>query len=139
MAPATELIATGVRVATEQTQGTFLMRAVGRGSFTAAADATAQIGRPGGHLVAPFVFCATAPGHSPPPLIPDATSSTGFKVNVFAIGFEYDIYGNDIKDNGKDCGNPSSTFRGLVNTGRTYPLPGGWDTVPGDTTGPPSA
>ena len=86
--------------------------------------------------MAPFVFCATAPGHCPPPLIPDATTSTGFKVNALAIGHEYDIYGDDIKNNGKDCGNPSNSFRGLVNTGRTYPLPGEWDTDPGNTNGP---
>jgi Flp pilus assembly protein TadG len=132
----TKSSAAGVRVTTQQTQDTFFMKVVGTDDFTANADATAQIGRPGGSFVAPFVVCGTAPGHIPQLLLPDATSSTGFMVNAAAIGVEYSIYGNDIKNNGRDCGNPSSSFRGNVNTGGTYPLPGEWDTDTGNKNGP---
>ena len=136
MAPATRLVAAGVHVGTEQTKATIFMKVVGTQNFTANADATAQIGRPGGSYVAPFLVCATAPGHVPPQLIPDATSSTGFKINTAAIGVEYSIYGNDIKTGGRDCGNPSSSFRGNVNTGSDYPMPGEWDTTTGNKNGP---
>ena len=119
-----------------QTQGTFFMQVVGQATFTAAADATAQIGRPAGTSWRRSSSAATAPGHSPPVLLPDAHALTGFKVNDLAKGVKYDIFGNDIKDQGRDCGNPSSSFRGLVNTVGTYPLPGDWDTDTGNTNGP---
>jgi hypothetical protein len=143
MSPATKAVAAGVRVTTANTEDTFFMKAVGTKSFTANADATAQIGRPGGSYVAPFLVCATAPGHVPPILVPDATSPTGFVVNdgtkgygPTAIGAEYSIYGNDIKDGGRDCGNPSQSFRGNVNTSGQYSIPGEWDTDTGNRNGP---
>jgi Flp pilus assembly protein TadG len=138
MSQATKDIAAGVLVATKQTQETFFMGVVGQNDFTATADATAQIGRPGGNFVTPFVFCGTAPGHVPPVLIPGTgpTSVEGFIINDLAVGNPYSIYGNDIKNDGRDCGNGSSSFRGLANTGDTYPLPGDWDTVTGNHNGP---
>ena len=136
MPQATKDAAAGVVVTTTQTQDTFFMRVVGNTTFTAGASATAQIGRAGGTYVAPFLVCGTAPGHVPPLLLPDATSATGFVVNELAIGTEYSIYGNDIKDDGRDCGNPSQSFRGNVNTGSSYPIPGEWDTDTGNRNGP---
>ena len=136
MPQATKDEAAGVVVTTTQTQGTYFIRVVGNTTFTAGASATAQIGRAGGTYIAPFLVCGTAPGHVPQILLPDATSPTGFVVNAFAIGTEYSIYGNDIKSGGRDCGNPSSSFRGNVNTGSSYPIPGEWDTDTGNRNGP---
>jgi hypothetical protein len=134
--PATDY--SGVLVETEQTQDTFFMKAVGHSSFTAAADATAQVGQVGGSFVAPFVFCGTAPGHSPQVLVVDSDpeSETGFKVNDLAVGSVYSVYGNDIKNNGRDCGNPSSSFRGNADTSQEYQIPGEWDTTTGNKNGP---
>lgn len=142
MSPATALVAAGVRVTTSSTQETFFMRALGNTSFTAGADATAQIGRPGGPYVAPFLVCATAPGHVPQILVPDAAGPEGFSVNPAAIGVTYDLYGNEIKQDGKDCGNDSSSYRGNVCLEQngcdapSYSIPGSWDADTGNENGP---
>ncbi|MFZ6003847.1 MAG: pilus assembly protein TadG-related protein [Actinomycetota bacterium] len=142
MSPATRLVAAGVRVTTGSTQETFFMRALGNTSFTAAADATAQIGRPGGPYVAPFLVCATAPGHVPQILIPDLAGPEGFSVNPAAIGVTYDLYGNEIRQDGKDCGNDSSSYRGNVCLDEnscdapSYSIPGSWDADTGNANGP---
>lgn len=136
MSASTRAAAAGVKVTTQQTRDTLFMRVVGNETFTAGASATAQIGRAGGNYVAPFLVCATAPGHVPQILVPDTSSPTGFAVNPNAIGAEYSIYGNDIKSDGRDCGNPSSSFRGNVNDSASYPLPGEWDTDTGNRNGP---
>jgi hypothetical protein len=136
MSPSMRAAAAGVRVTLDQTQDTIFLKLVGTSTFTANADATAQVGRPGGSYVAPFLVCGTAPGHVPPMLVPDGASATGFSVNPAAIGVEYSIYGNDIKADGRDCGNPSSSFRGNVNTAGSYALPGDWDTDTGNRNGP---
>ncbi len=138
MNPAFQTLVAGVKVGTSNTRDTFLMQAWGAETFTAVANATAQIGRPGGSYVAPFLVCATAPGHFPPLLIPDPTSTTGFAVNPLAIEpeNEYIIYGNAIKLEGRDCGNPSGSFRGNVNTSSNNQLPGDWDTDTGNANGP---
>lgn len=142
MSAATKNVAAGVRVTTEQTQDTFFMQVVGTSTFTANAEATAQIGRPGGNYIAPFLVCGTAPGHVPQILLPDATTSSGFAVSELAIGAEYSIYGNDIKDDGRDCGNPSSSFRGNVCADKnkcsapSYSIPGEWDADTGNANGP---
>jgi Flp pilus assembly protein TadG len=142
MSPAARAVVAGVSVTTEQTQPTIFMQAVGTSTFTARADATAEIGRPGGRFIAPFIVCGTAPGHIPQLLLADATSNTGFKVNSAAIGSEYTIYGNDIKTGGRDCGNPSSSFRGNVCIDKNkcsspaYTIPGEWDADTGNANGP---
>lgn len=136
LSPAAQSAAAGVRVTAESRKDTVFLQVVDHRSFTARADATAQIGRPGGTFVTPFLFCGTAPGHVPKVLLPDATSATGFTVNAAAVGTEYQIYGNDIKTLGRDCGNPSSSFRGNVNTSGTFAVPGDWDSDTGNANGP---
>jgi Flp pilus assembly protein TadG len=134
--------AAGVEVVTERTRETFFIRVVGADDFTARAQATAQVGRAGGDFTAPFIVCGTAPGHVPPLLVPDATNPAGFTINEGAVGAEYDIYGNDIRDLGRDCGNPSSSFRGNVCLEKSkcsapsYPIPGEWDADTGNANGP---
>jgi Flp pilus assembly protein TadG len=136
--------AAGVAITLSNTEDTFFMKVVGSSTFTAAADATAQIGQPGGSFAAPFLVCATAPGHIPQILVPDATTTSGFKVNNAAIGATYDIFGNDIKNDGKDCGNPSASFRGnacIEGQGKpcdaaSYSIPGPWDADTGNENGP---
>lgn len=142
MAPATKAVAAGVLVTTSATKDTFFMRVLGSETFTARGDATAQIGRPGGTYIAPFLVCATAPGHVPPLLVPDPAGPEGFSVNPAAIGQVYDVYGNEIKDDGKDCGNDSSSFRGNVCIDKNkcdlpaYSIPGDWDADTGNANGP---
>lgn len=142
MSAGTKAVAAGVVVATSATKETFFMKAVGNSSFTATANATAQIGRPGGKYIAPFLVCATAPGHVPPILVPDVNGPEGFSVNPAAIGHTYDLYGNEIKDNGKDCGNDSASFRGNVCADKnkcdapSYSIPGDWDADTGNANGP---
>jgi hypothetical protein len=146
---AVRAVAAGVHITTANTQPTFFMAVVGNKSFTANAAATAQIGRPGGSFIAPFLVCATAPGHVPPILVPKAGSPGEYVINdgtkgygATAIGATYDIYGNQIKDNGKDCGNDSSSFRGNVCADKTkcdspsYQIPGPWDADTGNQNGP---
>lgn len=139
---AAEAVAAGVLVTTSSTLDTYFMRVLGSSSFTADGDATAQIGRPGGTYIAPFLVCATAPGHVPPILLPDATGPEGFSINPAAIGQTYDIYGNEIKDDGKDCGNDSASFRGNVCADKnkcdlpSYSIPGEWDADTGNANGP---
>lgn len=140
--PLVAAIAAGVVVTTSSTEDTFLMAVVGQDTFTARAGATAQIGRPGGEYTAPFLVCATAPGHIPQLLLPDPSSSTGFSVNPAAIGATYDLYGNEIKYGGKDCGNDSASFRGNVCVDKnkcdapSYSIPGDWDADTGNANGP---
>lgn len=150
MDPDTKKVAAGVLVTTAATKATFFMKVVGTNSFTANGHAIAQIGRPGGTYLSPFLVCATAPGHIPPILVPKATSPTGFVVNdgteagygppPGAIGVTYDIFGLDIKSGGKDCGNDSQSYRGNVclanNCGGPYPLPGDWNAATGQANGP---
>lgn len=142
MSAGTKAVAAGVLVTTQSTQETFFMKAVGNASFTARGDATAQIGRPGGKYIAPFLVCATAPGHNPPILVPDAAGPEGFSVNPAAIGSTYDLYGNEIKEGGKDCGNDSASFRGNVCADKnkcdapSYSIPGEWDADTGNENGP---
>jgi hypothetical protein len=147
LSPGVLPVVAGVRVVASNTEETYFMKAVGNDTFTAKADATAQIGRPGGTFLSPFMMCATAAALNTPEgdfrlLIPDPTAAEGFKVNPNAVGHTYDIYGNDIKD-GLDCGGGSS-FRGRVcqnknkcdGGGTSYETPGFWDPDTGNATGP---
>lgn len=141
MSPATKAVAAGVLVTTSSSKETFFMKAVGNASFTARGNATAQIGQPGGTYAAPFLVCATAPGHLPPILLPDASGPGGFSINPLAIGATYDLYGNEIKDAGKDCGNDASDFRGNICLDKnkceaSYQIPGDWNADTGNANGP---
>jgi hypothetical protein len=132
--------AAAVRVSTEVTQGTFFMQAGGLTDFTASASAVAVIGKPmAGN--APFMVCANAPGVVPPIMTnPSGANPPMWAINTQAIGTTYDVYGNSIKKLGRDCGDPSSAFRGLVddNSG-PFSIPGWWAALTGNKTGPTKA
>jgi Flp pilus assembly protein TadG len=127
--------ALGVRVRATSQSKTSFMGAVGVKSFRSNGTATANLER-AAVSAAPFLICANAPGQPAPLLIlPDANPDAA-TVNPAAIGLEYDIWGNAIKLGGKDCGNPSSSFRGLLDpAGVPYAMPGWWDTYTGNKNG----
>ena len=127
--------ASGVKVELSRTEETAFIRVVGPSQFTAAANATAQVQA----LLSgnsPFMVCANAPGH-PAPLLVKAGSPPSWVVNTGAISSEYHLYGNDIKDDGRDCGNGSSSFRGLIDVDEgPYRLNDFWKVKTGNETGP---
>ncbi len=114
----------GVRVAVSDTRSVPFNAFVDQDTITggAHAAATAQplvTGR------APFMVCASpdAVGHPAPALLPDADDPTGYRVNAAAIGKHYVLWGNQVKLLGRDCGKPSSDWRGLVKFDATFALP----------------
>jgi Flp pilus assembly protein TadG len=135
----------GVRVTTQRTEGTFFMRALGSDNYTARTDAAANLQKASiGN--GPFFVCGTYGDIDGPWGDPDETDeerprillADNITVNPNAIGYRYDIYGNDIKTpESRSCGNTSSSIRGLVDTGAgPFDLPGWWETKTGNKTGP---
>lgn len=116
-----------VRVRVNSDHQTQLVSVIGIDSFTARAQAAASL-LAGTTTVgtAPFAICAspTVVGHPEPLLI---ETPTGYAINPDAVGHQYDLWGNDIKEkgSGRDCGDTSNSFRGLVQRG-TYDVPGWW-------------
>jgi hypothetical protein len=82
--------------------------------------------------------CANALGAVPPLLINQATSGDpDWKVNPAAIGANYYLWGNKIKQDGRDCGDPAANFRGLIDQDSgPYSIPGWWGTSNGNKGGP---
>ncbi len=64
---------------------------------------------------APFMVCTSpdAVGH-PTQALQESGDPTGYTVNPAAIGKLYVLWGNQVKYQGRDCGKPSSDWRGLV-------------------------
>jgi Flp pilus assembly protein TadG len=125
-----------VRVSVESDHDTTFMRVVGADSFTARNAAAASVQK-ATISTAPFLVCANAPAHPAPllivsnPLDPDDAS-----INPVAIGKEYILWGNEVKAGGRDCGNPSSSFRGLVdNDLGPFGIPGEWEADQGNKSG----
>lgn len=77
----------------------------------------------------PFMVCAPAGGH-PEPIL-DASD----QINPDAIGEHFVLQGNPIKDDGRDCGHPASSFRGWVQFESTFPIPGDWAMESGNKNG----
>ena len=133
-----------VRVTVNSQHGTRLMRVVGIDSFTSRGGAAASLfAAAPSEAAAPFMVCANpgVVGHPKPILLVDATDSTGFRINPDAIWkpvvneIYYDIWGNDIKEEGRSCGDSSSSFRGLVDNSSSHPLPGWWPIDTGNKAG----
>lgn len=136
----------GVRVTVGDTRDVPFGAFVEEQTITGKAVAAATI-QPVSEGRAPFMVCtaATATGHPAQALIPDPSDATGYSINTDAIGKEYVLHGNQIKETGKgrDCGNPSSDWRGLVGFGTTFPVPSAspdndldwWTVETGNTTG----
>jgi Flp pilus assembly protein TadG len=125
-----------VRTQTSQTHDTLFMRVIGNDEFSASASAAAAVQRVTGGT-APFMVCAL--GQAPEPNLLDnsnpAVPIDDWPINAAAIGRTYNVWGNDIKAH--DCGNPSSSFRGLVDEGNgPYELPGDWESRTGNKNGP---
>lgn len=115
----THVLAAGVRV-TVQNQ-----RSVPFGAFVtpneevvavATSTATIQPVRAGS---SPFMLCATAVGHPVPPILAAPT----YDVNPLAVGQSFMLWGTQMKNDGRDCGNGSSSWRGLVDFEETFPVP----------------
>lgn len=126
----------GVRITAESDHVTSFIRVVGVDGFSAQASAAALV-RKAAPTVAPFMVCANAAGHPVPLLIiDDPLQPQDATINQAAVGEEYVIYGNDIRDGGRDCGNPSSSFRGLVDLDLApFDVPGWWEADQGNKGG----
>ncbi len=125
-----------VRVNVESDHETMFMRVVGPDSFTARNTAAASVQRAATDS-APFLVCANAPAHPAPLLlVVDPLDPDNATVNPAAVGAEYILWGNEIKDGGRDCGNPSSSYRGLVdNDNAPFDVPGWWEADQGNKSG----
>lgn len=88
----------------------------------AIATATAQPLREGR---APFMICSapTATGHPRLPLVGDLSVNPPYAFDAGAIGTSYVVQGNEMVADGRDCGNGSTSWRGLVRTELTYEMP----------------
>lgn len=126
----------GVRITTQSDHLTSFIRVVGVEAFSARASAAALL-RKGFPSVAPFMVCANAAGHPVPLLIiTDPLTPEDATINPAAVGEEFVIYGNDVRDAGRDCGNPSSSFRGLVDLDLApFDVPGWWEADQGNKGG----
>ncbi|MDZ7676001.1 MAG: hypothetical protein U5K30_13145 [Acidimicrobiales bacterium] len=102
--------AAGVRVSLEETRSVPFGGVVGEEQITADAVAAATM-QPIREGAAPFMVCANATGH-PVPLLHSLDSP--WAINEAAVGTSVVVWGNAMKNDGRDCGNPSASWRGLV-------------------------
>lgn len=116
--------AAGVRVTVDDTRSVPFAAFVDSDTITGQAAAAATI-QPvvGGR--SPFMVCSSpdADGHPAQALLEDGGDPTGYVVNEAAIGKYFVLWGNQIKYGGRDCGNPASDWRGLVEFEATFDLP----------------
>ncbi|MBA2608898.1 MAG: hypothetical protein H0U92_08175 [Actinobacteria bacterium] len=119
----------GVRVAVKSTSNTSFMRVAGIKTFTAAADATAQVqGLRSGN--SPFVLCAV--GSSDPRSMGDGQTTpvltSDNSVNSAAFGLLYRLQNPVVPG----CGQ-GNTFKGLTQDFATdFSVPGNWAVYNGD-------
>ncbi len=117
--------ASGVRVTVLDQRDVPFSAFVGhQDTITGRAVATATI-QPVVEGRAPFMMCTSpdAVGHPAQALLPSDSDPTGYVVNPGAFGKIYVLWGNQVKYEGRDCGNPSSNWRGLVNFELAFPVP----------------
>lgn len=126
--------AAGIRVTVGDRRDVPFGKTAGTEQLTARAQAaaTAQPLR-GGR--SPFMVCTNAWGHPAPVLLPDASLSVPWRVNPSAIGAQYVLHGNAMKDGGRQCGGTSSSWRGLVEFESEFGVPGWWGIKTGNTSG----
>lgn len=105
----------GVRVTVTDTRDVALAAFLDQSQITSRATAAATI-QPVARGKSPFMVCSSpdAVGHPAPALIEDPDATHGWAINSAAIGKHYVLWGNQIKNLGRDCGNPDSAWRGLV-------------------------
>jgi hypothetical protein len=126
-----------VRVTVGDTHDTTFMRVLGTDSFDVGATAAAAV-----RAViidnAPFMVCGIDDELPAQLLVRNAGGPETWPLNEAAIGTDFVIWGNDVR--ATDCGNPSSSFRGLVNADEPpYGIPGWWDSDTGNHAGPVEA
>jgi hypothetical protein len=124
-----------VRVAVSTFVAPFFMQAVGAHGVTVRGQAASSLLK-ASITFAPFMVCANAAGHPAPLLIVNSADPARSTINPAAIGREYEIWGNPIKSGGRDCGNPSSSYRGLIdNDLGPFITPGWWEADQGNKGG----
>lgn len=116
--------AAGVRVTTHATRTVPFNAFVDSDTITGDAVAAATI-QPIREGSSPFMVCAspTASGHPAPVLLPSGSDPSGYEVNTAAIGLEYVLHGNAMKDGGRQCGAGSLSWRGFVSFTGNFPVP----------------
>lgn len=116
--------AAGVRVTTHATRNVPFNAFIDSDTITADAVAAATV-QPVRQGKSPFMVCAdpTATGHPAPVLNPSLTDPSGYAVNAGAIGLEYVLHGNAMKDGGRQCGAGSVSWRGFVSFSGDFPVP----------------
>lgn len=112
-------LAAGVRVTVSETREVLFGQFVGATETAATNSATATM-QPVREGASPFMVCANAPGH-PIPLLESLNSP--WAINDAAIGADVVLWGNQMKEQGRDCGSGSSSWRGLVAFEGSWPLP----------------
>lgn len=120
----------GVRVSVSDTRDVPFAAFVDRDTITGGATAAATI-QPVVRGRAPFMVCTSpdAVGHPAQALLPVTDPATGdvtdHEINQAAVGKHFVLWGNQIKEHGsgRDCGNPASDWRGLVQFDSSFALP----------------
>lgn len=120
--------AAGVRVTVSETRAVPFSAFVERDDITARAVAAATI-QPvvAGEGRSVFMICSSpdAIGHPAQVLREDPDHRTGYSVRDSARGKVYVLWGNEIKTHGqgRDCGNNSSDWRGLIQWYANFAVP----------------
>lgn len=123
----------GVRVSVTDTRDVAFAAFVADDEVTSSATAAATI-QPVSRGWAPFMVCTSpdAVGHPAQAMLQDPGAPNGYSINSAAIGKHYVLWGNQMKNLGRDCGNGSSSWRGLVQLPADgYALPSS-EAAPGD-------
>jgi Putative Flp pilus-assembly TadE/G-like len=124
----------GVRVTVSETRDVPFSAFVDQDEISARATAAATI-QPVATGRSPFMACAMATGHPTDLLIESDTDRTGYTTNPDAVGSYYVLWGNHVKDGGRNCGSVSADWRGLVEYSGTYRLGGWWKIENGNSNG----
>lgn len=131
----------GVRVEVRDTREVPFAAFVDDADISGSARAAATV-QPMRALRAPFLLCGMADWEDPnmgePPIeaVPD-TSPTEYRVNRAAINTHYVLWGNAVKEHGRDCRGDvgPAKWRGLGNTSFVGNIGGWWRTANGNKTG----
>lgn len=124
------VLASGVHVNTSDTRDVPFGEVAGNTTITGSTGATATA-QPVAAGRSPFMMCSNAPGHGPIKVLLNDDGD----INLAARGQEYMLQGTEMKNEGRDCGNPASNWRGWVDFDNTFDLPGEWAIENGNKNG----
>lgn len=124
----------GVRVTVSQVRDVAFSSFVDQDQVSVRATAAATI-QPVATGRAPFMVCAFAPGHPADALIQDPEDVTRYDINPGALEKIFVLWGNHIKYQGRDCGNGSSEWRGLMDYDQFFNMNGWWSVENGNSGG----